>query len=192
MYDPRKVVGDFFEEKLRLLLNLNRYDDRGNGSVPDLISKSNSFYMESKASAFNKGGMIKEKQLLKFNEERGIRRFYAFGYHSIVNGRLARYKDEDRLRNSLDLRSLYIFPFSIVMAYYEHSKKIRAPNNGFYIQLREQDARNIFSGKKRVWENLDLDIADYKKRNLHPKIHLITREGHLEQEILNSFNPEFL
>jgi hypothetical protein len=37
---------------------------------------------------------------------------------------------------------------------------------------------------------LGLEQEDYKMAKPHEKIHIVTRQGHLEQQILDSLHPE--
>jgi len=191
-YQPTIVVGDFFEELLMKAFGLVREDKEMRGKMPDLITKDNSFFVEVKASSFSNGGVIKEKQLYKFDKEVNIRRFYAFPYHSITRDMQILYPSKAKLRAALDLKSLYLFPFSIVKAHFENSKKIKHPQPDTYVQLTEMQARDIYDGIDYEWERLKLKTEDYKKCTLYPKVYLMTRAGALEKEIKDSFHKEFI
>jgi len=192
MYNPRLTVGDFFEERVRKLFDLIKIDTGHSGSIPDLKSKDGSFYVEVKASAYNNGGVVKEEQLFRFDNDINARRFYAFAYHSIGSHMERDYPNEEKLRDALDLKSLYLFPFSIIKAHYKNSKQIRYLDRGFFVQIRESLARKIFNGEEEVWKRLNLDSKDYKTIKPYKKMHIITRAGHLEDRILKSVNPKYL
>jgi hypothetical protein len=192
-FNARLIVGEFFEEKLMKLFDLIRIDKKSGeipGKVPDLISKDYSFYVEVKASAYNNGGVIKGEQLSKFDKEIEKRRFYAFAYHSIKRSTSMHenYKTEGELRKALDLRSLYIFPFSIIKAHYNHSAKQPYIDRGMYAQLNEIEAEKIFLGNTETWAKLNLDREKYIPAKLNEKVKIMTREGYLEKNLRDSFN----
>jgi hypothetical protein len=194
-FNARLIVGEFFEEKLMKLFDLIRIDKKSGetpGKVPDLISKDNSFYVEVKASAYNNGGVIKGKQLLKFDREIERKRFYAFAYHSIKKSMHENYETERELIKALDLKSLYIFPFSIIKAHYNHSAKQHYIDRGMYAQLNESEAEKIFLGDSEIWVKLNLNKAEYIPAKIHKKINIMTRKGYLEKNLLESFNPNAL
>ncbi len=172
------------------LFDLTRTDPHALGFVPDLVSKDNFFYVEVKASAYDNGGVINKHQLYRFDERIETRRFYAFVYHSINRNMERDYKTEEDLRNALDLRSLFLFPFSIAKAHLEKSKKTTHPKHDDFVQIRESLAQKIYDGVEDVWKHLNLETKDYKRTKPHEKIHIITKEGHLEKEILRSFHVE--
>jgi hypothetical protein len=192
MYNAKKVVGDVFEQKVMQLFDLVRTDRYALGLVPDLISRDSSFFVEVKASAYDNGGVITRMQLYRFDEEIWIRRFYAFVYHSINKNMQRDYPTEIELKRALDLRSLFLFPFSIAKAHFEHSKIRITPRHDDFVQLRESLAKNIFEGNTDIWKNLGLETKNYKGARPHEKIHILTREGYLEQQIMDSFHQEFL
>ena len=181
--DSRKVIGNFFEEKAMKIFSLERADISSEGNVPDLKAKDNSFYVEVKASSYTNGGVIKEGQLYRFDKEINAKRFYAFCYHSITKHLERDYRTEKSLRNALDLKSIYLLPFSIVKSHYENSKKRGCASLPFvYVQLKESDARRIFKKENEIWKKLHLSINNYnffKKKN----IHVITRNGKLDEII---------
>jgi hypothetical protein len=184
MIDHRKIVGNFFEEKVSEIFNLERTDRI---DLPDRISKDKRFYVEIKGSSYINGGVIKKEQLYKFDDIINARRFYAFGYHSIKKDMMKKYRTKKTLLKDLDLRSLFLFPFSIVKAHYENSKKRYYQDYSqhktiYYVQIKESLAKKIFNKNKDAWKALSLDTANYKffmKRN----IHVITREGNLEDAL---------
>lgn len=192
MKDARGIVGDFFEKKIMNIFDLIRTDVNALGHVPDLMSKDGSFFVEVKASAYDNGGVINKTQLFRFDKEINIRRFYAFPYHSINKHMQIYYPTEKELRNALDLRSLYLFPFSIVKAYFEKSKKRIHPKHDDFVQLDEKSSKRIFQEDLQLWRFLDLDKDKYVLTELHERIKLTTREGYLEQQIKNSFHSEFI
>ncbi|MFH0831491.1 MAG: hypothetical protein V1886_01330 [archaeon] len=102
------------------------------------------------------------------------------------------YPTEDELKNALSLRSLYLFPFSIIKAHFDKSEKITNPKHDDFVQLKERTAHDIFEGGSRAWNHLGLGITEYKKIQAHEKVHIATRQGYLEQQILSSFRPGFL
>ena len=192
MYDPRPAVGDYFEEQMGNVFDLERIDPGASGSIPDLISKDGSFFVEVKASAYDNGGVIKKTQLNKFGEETNMRRFYIFVYHSINRDMQKKYPTEKKLRGALGSRSVYLFPFSIVKARFDNSDKITNPKHDDFIQLRESQAKKIFDRDIETWESMKLKPENYTFAHPHEKVYLVTREGYLEKEILSSFHPEFL
>jgi len=191
MYHPQSIVGEVFEKKLMQIFDLAKVDISGSGHVPDLASKDFSFYVEVKASAYNNGGVIKGPQLKRFDKNMAAKRFYAFAYHSITDPMHKVYLTRARLKNALDLKSLFLFPFSIVKAHYNNSKKVSSKYFEF-VQMKESTAQKVFDKNELVWEFLRLNKEDYKMNKPHEKIHIITREGNLEKEILNYFHPELL
>ncbi|MFH1365387.1 MAG: hypothetical protein ABIH28_02275 [archaeon] len=192
MYNTTQIVGDFFEQKLMNLFELIRTDSKALGIVPDLISKDDSFYVEVKASAYDNGGVINMGQLYRFDRKIDIRRFYAFAYHSINRHMQRDYPTEKELRKALNLKSLFLFPFSITKAHFERCQKRHHPRHDTFVQLKESLAQRIFEEEDKIWKHLGLEQKNYKMTKPHEKINIITREGYLEQQILNLFHPEFL
>jgi hypothetical protein len=92
------------------------------------------------------------------------------------------------LRAALDLRSLYVFPFTIVKAHFEHSHKRTNPYHDTFVQLCESRAKAIYDGDRSAWSNLGLRKSSYRFISPHEKLHLVTREGYLEKEIIKSVN----
>lgn len=192
MYSTQKVVGDWGEEKVMQLFNLRRTDAKLEGRVPDLSSKYGSkFYVEVKTSAYNNGGVINRLQLFRFDEKINIRRFYAFLYHSITKNMQRNYPSAKKLREALDVRSLYLFPFSIAKAHFINSEATTTEKHDDFVQLDESETEDIFRGRQAMWQHLGLDKKNYKKLRLHEKVRLITRDGNLEEQISTSFRPEF-
>jgi hypothetical protein len=195
MYDSRRVIGKFFEHKVIQLFDLAIADSEDSGRVPDLVSRDGSFYVEVKSSAYNNGGVINENQLNRFNKKiqaKTSRRFYAFVYHPIAKNIQEQFPTEQELSEALSIRSLYLFPFSIVRAYFSHNPKIKTPKHQSFVQLRENQAQRIFAGDEDIWQCLRLNPKHYRPLNLHDKVKIMTRNGHLEQQILDSFHPEFI
>jgi len=192
MYEPRLVVGAFFEQKLIEIFDWKLADTKNEGEVPDLVSRDGSFFVEVKASAYNNGGVIKRTQLYTFDRSVRVRRFYAFAYHSISRlvSMAKEYPTEEKLREALDLRSLYLFPFSIVKAHFEKSRKRTNPRHDDFVQLRESLAQKIFDSDEETWARLGLPRRKYRMTQPHEKVHIITREGYLENEILESLRLE--
>lgn len=189
MYNPQQVVGAFFEKEIMQLFDLTKADIKNNGKVPDLISKDNSFFVEVKAAAYDNGGVINKIQLYRFDKNINLRRFYAFAYHSISRHTSIKktFPKMDLLIQSLDLRSLYLFPFSIVKVYFESSKKRETPNHDTFVQLRESLSGRIFKKDEEIWEKIGLNPNKYKTISLSEKVHLTTSQGNLEKQILESF-----
>jgi len=193
MYNPRLVVGAFFEQKVGDLFSMIRIDSSLSGNAPDLAAEDGSFYVEVKASAFDNGGVIKERQLLRFDSQISARRFYAFAYHNIPNKRgMRRNYSECELLAALKLRSLYLFPFSIVTAFFEKSSKRKYRIMDNFVTLNESTANTIFAKDRGIWKKLGLDANEYKTAERFKKIHIVTRNGNLEEHILNSIRPEVL
>jgi len=186
MYNPRNVVGGYFEELLSHLLDLVRTDLDLEGNVPDLVSRNHDFYVEVKASSYTNGGVINQEQLYRFDREIDIRRFYAFVYHSINNNMTADHPTKKSLRKALDLRSLFLFPFSIAKAHFERSHKVKTPKHDTYVQLKEGLARKIFDKDEQAWDHLQLNPGEYHRSKPRENIHILTRHGHLKKEILQS------
>lgn len=186
MPNGQKVVGEWGETQAILMFDLiktRRCD------VPDLVSQDGSFYVEVKASCYGNGGVINRGQLEFFNEVMYPRRFYLFPYHSQQDLE-ARFATEDEMKAALDLRSVFMFPYSIVNAHF-HTSKIRAPRkHDCFVQMPEKTARDIFGGDYRSWRKLGLDRERYKFSQPQDKVHIVTREGYLEQQILDSFHPK--
>ena len=189
-FDSREVVGDFFEEKVSKLFSLEWADIRELGHLPDLVSKDRTFFVEVKAAAYYNGGVINMGQLGRFDREITVRRFYAFAYHSINRGQAHLFQTKEALGDALDLRSLYLFPFSIAKAHFEKSKKISNPKHDDYVQLRESLAKRIFEKDEKVWRTLGLDLNQYKAVSPHERVHIMTRFGYMEQQLLDLFHPE--
>lgn len=187
MYSAQMVVGAFFEEKVKKLFDLVNSESE---DLPDLVSMDGSFFVEVKASAYSSGGVINQKQLLRYDREIDIRRFYAFVYHSIARDMQKKYPSVGKLRKALDLRSLYLFPFSVVKAFFDKMPKRVTPKHDSFVQFCESRAARIFAGE--CWDYLGLDGKDYGVVVPHPDIHIMTRENHLEAEILSHLNPDFL
>lgn len=192
MYQPKIVVGNFFEDKVMKLFGLIRMDPYALGTVPDLVSRTGSFYVEVKSASYTNGGVINREQLYRFDAGINARRFYAFAYHPITENMQRDYPTPRKLRNALSLRTLFLFPFSIAKAHFEHSKQKNTPKHDSFVQMRESTAIDIFSREQKVWKRLCLDINEYAMSQPAEKVRIITRQGNLEQEILDSFEPKFL
>jgi hypothetical protein len=188
MIDHRRIVGGWFEEKISRILNLRKT----NGiDEPDRISKDGKFYVEAKASSYLNGGVIKREQLEKFNGLINAKRFYAFGYHSITKNMMRDYNTEKSLRTALDknFKSVYLFPFSIVKAFYENSKESFVPGHFSYVLMREHHAKEIFLYDLAIWDKLKLD---YNKYGFYArwKINIMTNQRNLEKDIVDSLNEK--
>jgi hypothetical protein len=188
IYNPKNIIGDFFEKKVAGLFDLVLAD--ASNSPPDLVSRDGSFYVEVKASAYNNGGVINGSQLSRFDESVAVRRFYAFAYHSLGKDIQRNYPSENLLLSALDLRSLFLFPFSIVKAHFDAFPKKYDSSGSEFVQLRENVAKKIFCGDETVWDALDISVKDYNAVMAHENVYIVTRNGNLEQNLLKSFNPE--
>ncbi len=189
-YDPRKAVGDWGESIVRNAFDLKETEDN---DLPDLVSEDGSFYVEVKTTAFNNGGVIKGRQLAKFDEIINTRRFYAFVFHSLTGNMGRTYRTESRLYSALSLKSLYILPFSVVSAHFDASKKKPYPGGDVFVQLNERHAKHIFSGDYGIWKvSLNLSPTAYSRKELHERVRLITRNSKLENRIIKSFDSEVI
>ncbi|MBW3002657.1 hypothetical protein KY338_05860 [Candidatus Woesearchaeota archaeon] len=191
-YDPRKTVGNWGEAIVREAFNLVSTE---NEELPDLISKDGSFYVEVKTSAYNNGGIIKGKQLARFDEQVNKRRFYAFAFHQIsIAVRLKKkYCTTGKLYTALTLKSLYLLPFSVVMAHFDASKKKPYKGEDVFVQLNEKQAEHICSGDYGIWRvSLQLLPISYSRCRLHEKVQVITKDGALEHRIKKAFNPKVI
>lgn len=190
-YDPRKAVGTWGEPVVQYAFDLLSTD---NEELPDYVSKDGAFYVEVKTSAFDNGGIIKSRQLAKFDETVNERRFYAFAFHNIstrVNlGKT--YKTIGLLYSALCLKSLYLLPYSVVKAHFSKSCKRPHPNRGEFVQLDEKQAEDIYQGEYGTWANLELMTMGYCRTKLHERVKLITRGGMLEHRIRNAFNQRII
>ncbi len=186
-YNPRNVIGEHFEELVSQLFGLVRIDQKAESKVPDLVSEDGSFYVEVKASHFGNGGVIIGEQLFRFDREINPRRFYAFVYHSLTNIKNS-YPTTKVLKNALDMKSFFLFPFSIVKAFYKNSKTKKSKVGTEFAQLKEEQAKSIFYKENEMWKFLKLNMGDYNKKN-HKKLYVMTRRKHLETEIMKSVIP---
>ncbi len=199
-YSPSNVVGDYFEDYACRVFDLDRNDPKLVGNVPDLMAKDGSFFVECKAASFKNGGVIKEEQLFRFNKDISVRRFYVFVFHPICENMHQNYPTARRLRNAFDRSSgqfqTYLFPLSIVLAHFDKThKRIKYPGMTYedkFCQLRYRPAQKIFQLDSGEFFRLGLDPKQYQQRELHERVHILTRQGHLEDKLLGSFHPEFL
>ena len=192
MDDPREVVGTHFEKLVKNIFNLLEPDSREYGLMPDLTSREGSFDVEVKASSYTNGGVINEKQLMGFNNFNEVKRFYAFAYHSITKNMKKKYPTADKLKDALELKSLYLFPLSIVKAHFETSKKRKPKNHDAFVSLKEKHAKEIFELEKGIWNRLKLNQDDYNLVQPHDNVYIVTKFKFAEEEILNSFNFKHL
>lgn len=190
-YNTQQVVGDFFENRVSQIFGLARTDRELQGNVPDLFSGKNNFYMEVKASSYTNGGVIKIGQLTRFQRRLNERMFFAFPYHSITRNMAKSYPTEELLREALDLRSLHVMPFSLIMAHFKKSNP-RPYKRESFVQMKESMALGIFSGEPEMWQMLGLEKREYKMTKPHSRVFLITQRGKLEEELIASLHPEFI
>jgi hypothetical protein len=188
MKDVRMIVKNKFEKRVAKIFGLVFPDKKYQDIWPDLISKDGSFLVEVKASSYVNGGVINKKQLNKFDKQTNKRRFYAFPYHSITKDMGKNYPTKKALEEALDLKSLFLLPFSIVKSHFDNSHKRETPHHDTFVQLIESKAENIFGGNKKTWTHLKLCYDYYKPISPHKRIHILTKNGYLEEKILSSFN----
>ncbi len=189
-YDPRVIVGDWGESIVRNAFDLRETED---DDMPDLVSKDGSLYVEVKTTAFNNGGVIKGRQLTRFDEIINTRRFYAFVFHSLTGNMGRTYPNEERLYAALSLKSIYLLPFSIVEAHFHNTKKKPYPDGDVFVQLNEKQAEHIFSGDYGIWKvSLNLSPTAYSRKELHERVTLVTRNAMLEDRITKAFKPEVI
>ena len=192
MYDPRRIVGGFFEQNVMELFGLVRTDMEQAGTVPDLLSRDGSFFVEVKASSHSNGGVINKGQLYRFDDNIDKRRFYAFAYHSIARHMARDYPTEEELRAVLKMRSLFLFPFSVTKAYFEALPKKVTKGHDDFVQLKESDAKRIFYKDNDIWNYIGLRPEDYGYEKPHESVHIITRGDYLKDEILYSLDLKLL
>lgn len=191
-YDARPVVCNFFEDVFMNVFDLKRVNIKSLGKVIDFISKDDSYFVEVKGSAYDNGGVIKEKQLIRYDKEVLDKRFYGFGFHSFSKrySLQKQFPTKSKLKKALTVKSLYLIPFSIVKAHFSNSVARVHPEQDMYVQLDEKQSNRIFILEPEIWHHLNLDENNYRTIRPHENVFIITREGHLEKEILRSFNSE--
>ena len=189
-YDPRKAAGDWGESIVMCAFDLISTDDP---KLPDYVSRDGSFYVEVKTSTFNNGGIIKGRQLTRFDEITNTRRFYAFVFHKLTGNMGKTYRTKGRLYSALSLKSLYILPFSLVSTHFHNTKKKPYPDGDVFVQLNEKQAEHIFSGDYGIWKvSLNLSPTAYSRKELHERVTLVTRNAMLEDRITKAFKPEVI
>lgn len=202
-YEPSHVIGDYFEGRISKLFDLVRIDIREEGNVPDLRARDKSFYVECKGASVRNGGVVKGGQCDLFNQniDRTKQRiFFAFAYHPLWQKLSEAFSSNQGLRCALTRHSdefqFYIFPFSVVLAFYDKShKRYRfswRQKKEPYTTMRYNESKEIFEFDEERWHWLGLDPREYKPRELHERVHLLTRQGNLEDRLVNSFHPEAL
>lgn len=191
MKDSRTIIGKFLQEKVRKSFGLKESKKEIGKILPDLYHPKGIYTMEVKTSAYNNGGVINMKQLYSIDKQTQDIRFYAFIFHPLTKVEGV-YQTEFGLKRALCTKSLFILPFSITKAHFENSKLRRNEKHDSYVQLTESQAFEIFNEDKSVWERLQLSPQSYKMTNLHERVKLITREGNLEEVMINDFNLEHL
>jgi hypothetical protein len=154
--------------------------------LPDLRSKDRSFWVEVKAGGIKNCGVIKQKQLFRYDKKLYQKRFYSFCFHPLKGNLRDQYPSPKALKKALYLHSLYLFPFSIVQAHFHNSTINSYPGDDFVVKMRLNHAQNIFNKHPEEWHRLSLNPAEYKFVQPFEKINIITREGNLENEILSA------
>jgi hypothetical protein len=200
MYNPSNVVGDYFEDYACRVFGLDRTDPKLLGNVPDLMAKDGSFFVECKVSSFKNGGVVKGEQLFRFDREISVKRFYVFIYHPVCEKMEDNYPTERKLRNafdrSLNLVQVYLFPLSIVLAHYAREpKSVKYPGRSYEVQfckLKYKQAQGIYRLDPEMFSTLSLDPKQYQQKELHERVHVLTRQGHLEDKLVGSFHLESL
>ncbi len=82
----RKIIGDFYENKISWMFHLIPVGDSKKAVYPDRMERDESFYVEAKASFYKNGGVINLPQLERFSalrESEHLKFFYSFGYHTL-------------------------------------------------------------------------------------------------------------
>lgn len=181
-YDSKQVIGTYFEKKTMDIFGLKQTKNK---RLPDLISEDDSFYVEVKASAWN--NVIKEKQLMEHLKIIPQKKFYAAWFHNIWN---ASDYSKNELISALDCSSkkVYLLPISIIKAHFDNGLVEYHPSKKNFVRLRRNHAKKIFSGDAEFWENIKLDIKEYKKIQPYAGMFIITKNGTLEERILDSIH----
>jgi hypothetical protein len=156
--NTQQLIGDYFEDLLSRLFKLKRIDRNFSHKDPDL--RGDTFSVESKASRFDNGGVIKGWQLNDL-ENLPFDCPYAFPYHELKTPISKYYATERALLHAIYLRSLYVLPISVVQARYETGYKRPYPTGDDFVQIRESLAKDIFAGKSKIWKTLNLNFKDY-------------------------------
>lgn len=171
----RKTVGNFFETQFAKRLDLIRTDKLQTGKNVDLISKTGDLLVESKGSAYDSGGVIREGQLTK-NLTYNLPMFYGVGYHSLSCKRtrpLGKYPSVRALKRKLDVRGLYLLPVEVIKLYFHSRGKIPdGRTNDNFVLLREGGMKKIIDGENEMWDNLQLDFSEFETTVINEVIKL--------------------
>lgn len=186
-----QFIGEFYENSLAGLFNLERIDRNFSHKTADLFGKT--FYVESKASRFDNGGVIKGWQLGEL-KKLNIECPYAFSYHELRTPVWKYYPTERSLKHALTmnpLKSLHIIPFSVVEARYKQGYKRPYRNTGDdFVQITENLAAKIFAFDEATWLNLHLNPLNYFK--VKPKgtdnIFILCDNKQTLEALLSGFN----
>ena len=171
----RKTVGDFFETQFAKRLDLIKTDTLQTGENVDLISRTGDLLVESKGSAYDNGGVIREGQL-KRNLTYSLPMFYGVGYHSLSCKRtkqLGKYPSVKALERKLDVRGLYLLPVEIINLYFHSRGKIPdGRTNDAFVLLREGGMKKIINGENEMWDTLQLSFSEFEMTVINEVIKL--------------------
>jgi hypothetical protein len=182
--NTQQLIGDYFEDLLSLMFKLKRIDRNFSHKEPDL--HGDTFDVEVKSSRFTNGGVIKGWQL-EYLENRSIDCPYAFPYHELNTPISEHYATERALLRAVYLRSLYIFPISVVRARYDTGYRRPYPTGDDFVQIRESLAKDIFSGKSWIWKTLNLNFKNYATAVPAHNIFIMSEDKTTLDTLLNNF-----
>ena len=182
--NTQQLIGDYFEDLLSRMFGLKRVDQNFSHKEPDLSDET--FCMEVKSSRFDNGGVIKGWQL-KYLGELKLDCLYAFPYHELNVPIWEHYSSDRGLRRALSLKSLYIFPLSVVKAQYDTGYKRPYPTGDDFTQIRESLAEMIFAGNSEIWKKLHLNFKKYLTAKPRKNIFVMTENKNTLDALLNRF-----
>jgi len=186
--NTQQLIGDYFEDLLSRMFKLKRIDRNFSHKDPNL--RGDTFSVESKASRFDNGGVIKGWQL-NYLENLPFDCPYAFPYHELNTPICEHYTTERALLQAVYMRSLYIFPISVVRARYDTGYRRPYPTEDDFVQIRESLAKGIFAGKPEIWKALNLNFRDYvtavPKGALAHNVFIMSEDRGTLDKLLNNF-----
>ena len=189
MYNIQQTIGAFYEDLLAKLFALERIDKNFSHKTPDLRGKG--FYLESKASRYDNGGVIKGWQLEDLRE---IGCPYAFPFHELRTPVRRYYPTERSLLRALaanPFRSIYIFPFSVVEACYKNNSRRPYRNTGDnFTQIRESLARDVFNGELNVWKKLHLNFENFPTASPDKNIFIVSDDKSILGNLLKRYSKQ--
>lgn len=188
-YNGAHVVGQWGERTAKKIFGWESIGKNLLDMTFDCKAPDGSYVAEVKTSAYTNGGVINEKQLLRFREV-AEKRFYLFIYHRINKDMHKRFATKKTLLHALDknLKSIYLFPFSIVDAFYKNTSTIKAKKHDHFVQMEEKHADAIFHKNDQIWTLLGIDSAEYDAAQPYEHMGIMTRNGDLEERILDSLD----